>query len=133
MKNVAIKDHHLYLKAYSKGEKCFGTCTAVYILRDYAAKHLMNAHPEKVYVNRLGISVSKKYGGATLRNRAKRIIREAFRAVEKDPLIEMKKGYLIVIAVREGCLNAKAQDIESELRRAFGKLGFIKKKSDDAE
>ena len=133
MKNVAIKDHHLYLKAYSKGEKCFGRCTAVYILKDYAAKRLMHEHPEKIFVNRLGISVSKKYGKAHLRNRAKRIIREAFRAVEKDPLLEMKKGYLIVIAVREGCLTAKTQDVEAELRRAFDKIGFIKKKSDDAE
>jgi ribonuclease P protein component len=40
--------------------------------------------PNKKHVNRLGIVASKKVGNAVKRNRAKRIIREAFRIAEPE-------------------------------------------------
>jgi ribonuclease P protein component len=124
MKFVAIKEHHLYNKAYRQGNRFVGRIIAVYVLRDYAAKKLMMAHPQKRYVNRIGLSVTKKVGGACVRTRAKRIIREALRAVQRGQ--ELKTGYLIVIAARSEIVGKKTQDVERELRYAFDKLGFFK-------
>lgn len=125
MKNVAIKEHHLYSKAYAKGKKCSGKRIAVYVLKDYAAKRLMTANPEKKFLNRVGIAVSRKYGKAHERNRAKRIIREAYRSIEHDCKFEIKKGFLVVLAVRDGCHTAKSHEVASELKYALEKLEML--------
>lgn len=122
MKNIAVTENHLYNKAYTKGKRFFGRLVRVYVLRDLKAKKIMLANPEKEYINRLGIAVSKKNGGAVVRNRIKRIIREGYRAVEG----ELKTGYLVIIAAKNEAADAKSGDIEKELRYAFRKLEMLK-------
>ena len=122
MKNIAIKENHLYNKAYRSGKRFVGKYCAVYVLRDLAAGKLRRAHPEKKFVNRLGLSVSKKIGGAVQRNRAKRILRAAYNAC----LPELKTGFLIVISAREAINGAKSTDVERDLQFAFSKLEMLK-------
>ncbi len=122
MKNIAIKEHHLYNKAFTRGKRYVGRYIAVYVLRDFAAERLKNAHPQKVYVNRLGLSVSKKIGGAVQRNRAKRVIRVAYDTL-KDKLA---KKNLIVISPRASILTAKSQTVAAELETAFSELGLLR-------
>ena len=121
MKNIAIKENHLYQKAYRQGKRHVGRCVAVYVLRDYAAGRLKREHPQKCMVNRLGLSVSKKIGGAVERNRAKRVIRAAY-----DPLRpRLKCGFLIVIAAREAINGKKTQDVARDLDAAFTALNLL--------
>lgn len=120
MKNIAIKENHLYNKAYKRGKSYVGRYVAVYVLRDLAADRLARANPEKKRVNRLGIAASKKLGGAVVRNRAKRVIRAAYDE-HKDRL---KLGNLIVISARGASVGRKSTDLARELERAFTALGM---------
>ena len=124
MKFRAICENHLYSKAYSKGKRAVTSALAVYVLPDYAAKRLAKAHPEKKTVNRIGLTVSTKLGGAVTRSRVRRILREGLRALERQR--PLKTGFLIVIAARSSSVSLKSSDITQELGIAFDKLGMYK-------
>ena len=122
MKFRAICENHLYSKAYSKGKRAVTSALAVYVLPDYAAKRLAKAHPERRVVNRIGLTASTKIGGAVVRSRCRRIMREGLRAVERER--PLKTGFLIVIAARSASVNLKSGDIKEQLDFAFKKLGM---------
>lgn len=124
MKFKAICENHLYSKAYSKGKRAVTPALAVYILPDYAAKRIAKAHPEKKTVNRIGLTTSTKLGGAVVRSRCRRIMREGLRMLMKKK--ELKVGFLIVVAARTASINLKSTDIEKQLDIAFTKLGMYK-------
>ena len=123
MKNIAIRENHLYKKVYTKGSKAYGKYTVIYVLKDLKASKLKKANPRGEYINRIGLTVTKKIGKAFVRNRVKRIIRAAFSEVLKA--YEIKKGNLIVIAAREDAVNAKSTDIYPEMVRQLKKLTLI--------
>lgn len=121
MKNIAIKENHLYQKTYKSGKRFVGRFVAVYVLKDLAASKLRRAHPQKQFVNRLGLSVSKRVGGAVQRNRAKRIIRAAY-----DPLRPLlRTGNLVVISARDAIVGQKSPAVRAELETAFKKLELL--------
>ncbi len=124
MKHIAITENHLYSKVYAKGKKQVTKSVVAYALKDYHAKRLMCANPLKKYVNRVGLTVSKKLGGAVVRNRIKRVLREALRQVEKENQVE--KGYLLVLVARAGCEKKKSTEIKKELEKALLSIGLIK-------
>ena len=125
MKFPAIKEHHHYNKAYRQGKHFFGRYICIYVLKDTHAKLLQRSHPQRLLVNRFGISVSKKIGTAVKRNRAKRIIRAAYAPLQD----KLKKGYLIVVSAKPEIEGRKAQEIESEMRYAVKKLDMFAEKT----
>ena len=118
-----MTENHLYKKAYAGGKKASGKYTVIFVLKDKKAYLLKKANPQKEYVNRVGLTVSKKIGGAVQRNRAKRVIRAAFAEIQKTR--ELKKGNLIVISARESATLAKSTDIFEEMLRQLEKLGMF--------
>lgn len=123
MKHSAIKENHLYNKVFRRGDRFIGKLVTVHVLTDYAARKRMLAHPQKKWTNRIGLSVSKKLGGAVARNRAKRIIRAALRRVEEEtPLVT---GKLIVIGARNDIVGKTSNDVYRELHAAFRRLNMI--------
>ena len=123
MKFKAICENHLYAKAYSKGKRAVTSALAVYVLPDYSAKKLAKAHPEKLVMNRIGLTTSTKLGGAVVRSRARRILREGLRMLEREK--PLKTGFLIVIAARSAAVSLKSTDIKRHLDAAFSKLGMF--------
>ena len=124
MKFRAICENHLYSKAYSKGKRAVTSALAVYVLPDYAARRLAKAHPEKKTVNRIGLTTSTKLGGAVVRSRCRRIMREGLRSLEKER--PLKTGFLIVIAARSAATSLKSDEIKKQLSVAFEKLGMYR-------
>lgn len=121
MKYPAIKEHHLYNKAYRQGKRFSGRYVCIYVLRDLRAGRLKKQNPMKEYINRLGLSVGKKVGCAVNRNRAKRVIRAGYSTVEK----RLKKGYLIVICAYPSITEVKSTIVAKELEYGFSKLSMF--------
>ena len=122
MKNIAISENHLYKKVYAKGEKVVCKHIVVYALTDYQASRLARENPLGKRVNRIGLTVSKRLGGAVVRSRVRRILRAAYRQLETEQNI--KKGKLIVIAARDAACKAKSTDIYKDLLFAARKLSL---------
>ena len=126
MKFPAIKEHHLYNKAYRSGKHFFGRYIRIYVLKDLHARKLQREHPKREIVNRLGLSVSKKVGGAVKRNRAKRIIRAAYGEIRE----ELKTGFLVVVSAKPEIDGKLSTDVLKEMRYAMKKLDMLKEKNE---
>ena len=70
--------------------------------------------------NKVGFIASKKVGGAVERNRAKRVMREAFLKVE--PFISLDKSYILV--ARNSINGKKMQDVLDDLTGILRKEGI---------
>ncbi len=89
-----LKDNKDFLTLYKKGK---------YIVSKYSVIYVK---PNGRSFNRFGITAGKKIGNAVCRNRAKRLIRLAYRQSE----IDMPIGIDIVIVARSGILNIKSDE-----------------------
>ncbi len=96
-----------YLEIQSSGVRVNGDCLVFIVKRRGADNPL-----------RLGITASRKIGVAVVRNRARRLVREAFRAV----FSELPDGLDIVVIVRKPPGERKLADILGEWRRALPRL-----------
>ena len=123
MKNIAVKENHLYQKAYAKGKKSIGKYTVLYVMRDFKAAAFMRANPRKNYINRVGLTVTKRIGGAVVRNRVKRILREGYRLCEKE--LPLRRGRIVIIVARDAAKGAKSTEIYNEMKKQFADLGML--------
>lgn len=111
---TVIKENYMFSKVFKYGRYVSNEFLTLYALKNYNRKA-----PAK-----LGISVSPKNGGAVKRNRAKRVIREAFAALYSRIL----PGYLIVAVGRGPCFCRvnKMREVFLSMESALIGLGLIK-------
>lgn len=96
-----------YLEVQSGGLRVSADCLVFVVLRRPAGSPV-----------RLGITASRKIGGAVQRSRARRLIREGFRAV----FSELPQGLDIVVIVRRPLGERKLDSVLAEWKRALPRL-----------
>ena len=131
MKNTPIKENHLYQKAYRNGKSAAGKYVVVYTLPDRQNHRFVKADPCHRPLNRLGLTTGKKIGGATVRSRARRLMREAYRLIGEEHNVVC--GNLVVIAARAKIADAKMGDVKKDMLWCLKRVGLIEKNAPQDE
>jgi len=95
-----------YRRVYYRGRVFSTPIAVVYLLKNHKP------------VNRLGLTASKKTGCAVRRNRARRIMKEAYRLLEQ----QLPIGYDYVLVARARTAEIKTQEVMAVLEKAAAKL-----------
>ena len=109
-KTVTIKENRTFRRIYNKGRSAVTPFLVLYC-RKNGQGH-----------NRLGVTVSTKLGGAVVRNRARRRLREVYRLAQPD----MKQGYDIILVARGRTVNGPYRKLTAAFYKACGQLGLVK-------
>lgn len=102
MNNVLrIKENRDFRRLYAKGKSLVSPYVVVYYMKNRKGNL------------RLGITAGKKIGSAVARNRAKRLIRAAFRNCSA----EISPGFDFIIVARTRILSVKSTAVEVSLKK----------------
>ena len=108
----SLKQNHLFRRLYQKGASAVSGPMVIYCRKN------------KLGHNRLGITVSVKLGGAVVRNRARRRLREVYRLNEAM----FKPGFDIVVVARHRCVTADFQKLTKAYLSLAQKAGILVEK-----
>ena len=72
--------------------------------------------------NRTGFLAGKKVGNSVKRNRAKRLMKESYRAISH----KLPEGYDFIIIARNTIDGKKCQEVQRSLYNAFKRTGVMK-------
>lgn len=105
-KTKTIKLNKEFKRLYYKGKSSVHPLMVTYAQRN------------RLGMNRIGITVAKKLGTAVIRNRCKRIIREAYRVLESNT----STGWDFVFVARMKTVYAKSTDIYPVMKKQIEHL-----------
>ena len=106
---ITIHQNTDFRRVYGRGRSCTRPALVVYCLKNRAG------------ICRIGITTSKKLGGAVERNRCRRVIKEAYRRLQ--PLCS--GGWDIVFVARCKTLRCKSTEVQKAMQSQLTKLGVI--------
>lgn len=106
---TTLKSNTDFRRAYWRGKSYTNPALVTYVIKNRAG------------ICRIGITTSKKIGNAVERNRARRVIREAFFAQG-----DIQGGYDIVFVARTKTVFKKSTEIREIMRKHLISAGVIK-------
>jgi ribonuclease P protein component len=109
---LRLKKNRDFLRVYRKGKHCS--------FPFFSARFFYNGLKNP----RIGFSASRKIGNAVLRNRSKRLLREAAR----QNLKSFFPGRDYVFVIRGGIKGASLEEVSRQMRQALSKLNTEKPK-----
>lgn len=120
-KFVSVKKNREFQYLFKKGESVVTYAFVCYLKEN------------KRRMNRCGIMTSKKIGNAVQRNRARRVIREAFRLIDPKLRAATDKRYDFVFVARGKTPALKSSQIYGLMKtKLLGKLKVQKKPTENS-
>ena len=108
-----LKTNSDFRRAYARGKSYTNPALVLYVRKNRAGSC------------RIGITASKKIGNAVQRNRARRVIREAFRQIKSS----LKGHYDLVFVARTKTVFKKSTDIYEIMLPMLTNAGVIENES----
>ena len=105
---VTLKQNYEFRRLYQKGASAVGGGMVLYCRKN------------RLGHNRLGLTASVKLGGAVVRNRARRRLREVYRLASP----RLSQGWDIIVVARGRTLTASWKELNDTFRRLARKLGL---------
>jgi len=105
----SLNKNHEFKRLYNKGKSAASKYAVVYCGKNGKSD------------NRLGITVSTKIGGAVIRNRIRRRLKEIYRLNE----CVLPTGYNIVLVARTSSRYVQWSELESSVMALFNRLGLV--------
>ena len=105
----SLKLNHIFRRLYSTGGHG-NAYLAMYVRKN------------RERVNRVGITTGKKLGGAVVRNRVRRRLREVYRLSEE----KFRPGWDIVVVARTKAIDAPFAELQRAYLQLAGKLGLLR-------
>lgn len=106
----SLKRNNDFRRLYHRGKNAVGGYTAVYVMKNRLGQ------------NRLGLTVSKTVGKATVRSRTKRLLRECYRGVSD----KLPSGYDFIFVARSRAVGKSLDQLQRDLSYVLKKLEVIK-------
>ena len=108
---TSIKQNSDFRRIYSRGKSAVSPCVVVYCRKN------------RLGVNRLGFTVSRKLGKAVVRNRTRRRLREIMRLNSTN----MEQGYDLILVARGRAVTAEYKKLEADTLSCCERLHLMKK------
>ena len=109
-KAKTINQNRDFKRIYTRGKSLVSSCLVTYVIKN------------RLEETRVGITTSKKTGNAVHRNRARRVIRTAFRALQG----KTESGFDVVFVSRAKTSSVKMQVVLKEMEYHLKNLGVLK-------
>ncbi len=108
-KPAALNENKDFRRLYHRGTSRVHPALVTYVMKNRAG------------FCRVGITTSKKIGNAVQRNRARRVIREAYRQL----LPQIQGGYDLVFVARTRTVHQTSRQIQTAMAAHLQELGLI--------